>query len=150
MRNKHDTKYLRGLILRRVEKSLIYEDGGLRASDLSDEHISVLFERIHQHENISQEEEFLLVVWESQDKWTALTVHKIYSYFDGLYSSCSLDDIDNEIDGIAPDGGGVHRDNKEMVDILFLRNPQIGVWAPAGSSYFALWHILKYCRPQKR
>ena len=129
-------------ILDRAEKHMIFEHDGLRSSDLSEDLTSVIFCAI------GKEVTPLITFWESQDKWTVVTWDHLYSMHNGSFVSCHLDDIKDGIEGIPPDSGKHRRETLRTTEILYLKNPKIFVWAPAGEAISALWHILKYCRPK--
>ncbi len=127
-------------ILLRAQNQRMFDYGAFHFSDLDDD---VKEEILSQVDTLYDP---LLVLWSSKEKWTVITADKIYSLHGGELYNCMLDDIKDDIEGMTPDGDLHGGHSLRTSEVLFLRRPMIGVWAPAGELFHGLWHVLKYCR----
>jgi len=142
METKINNNLYSNRILDRAEKQGLFKYGCLKLVDLTEDQKTIFCKTVDH--NI----EPLLVFWDSVDRWTVMTVDRLFSWYENNLYSCVLEDIKNEIEGVVYEEGKYYEGTKLSINMLYLKRPKIYVWVPKGAALYGFWHVLKYCRPQ--
>ena len=88
-------------------------------------------------------EEMLIVLYHNEHKWTVVSTHRVFSFYEKTLSLIELNGIKKVIalthrpDEIAPPS----QELKVTGEYLCL-SKSIYIWAPSGAAIFGLWNLL--------
>ncbi len=79
------------------------------------------------------DEAIVLVFWDSEFRWTVITVSSVYSFYNNSLKFSLLDEIEQNISVTG---------EKMIIEFIELNN-KVKIWAPCGAELFALMNILR-------
>lgn len=120
-------EWYKNRILWKAKQHKLFEKSCLLFDELSLEQKNAI-----KHQITPDDDEIVLVFWNSDVRWTALTVSSVYSFYENSLKFMMLDEINKNVSVTG---------EKMTVEFLELDNG-ITFWAPCGAELFALMNIL--------